>query len=147
MYRMRPQQEEDWLTALCRGSISGWIALHQSLHSWCWLSVWELAATEDRWELVCTRTFCPVWGDNCFYFYCSFLYFVCIYSLYGAHIWRLENNSILPFYHIGPGDQTQVIELGNKWLSPLNHSIAPGPMFLLTKWERLFCLPVVVESS
>lgn len=79
----------------------------------------------------------------------AFIFIAVFYILFaypdGAHIWRLEDNSILPFYHIGPGDQTQVIGLGNKWLSPLSHSIAPSPMFLLTKWERLFCFSVVVE--
>lgn len=36
--------------------------------------------------------------------------------------------SVFSFYHVGLGDQTQVIELGRKCLSPLNRVTGPKSM-------------------
>lgn len=73
-----------------------------------------------------------------------------ILALLYAYIHSMEHtyggNSILPSYHVGPGDQTQVTRLSNRWLSLLSHSVAPALLFLLAKWHGRGCshIPVML---
>ena len=46
----------------------------------------------------------------------------------GGRIWRSKDNqqeSVLSFHHVGPGDQTQGIRLGGACLYPLSQLTGP----------------------
>lgn len=46
----------------------------------------------------------------------AYMHTVCVHEA-TAHVWRSRNNLkdlVLPLYHVGPWDQTQVIKLGDK---------------------------------
>lgn len=55
--------------------------------------------------------------------------FACVRVFHGSlQVWRTEANlceSVLPFYYVGPGNQTQVLRVGGKPLSPLSHLSSP----------------------
>lgn len=66
-----------------------------------------------------------------------------------AHVWRSEDNlpELVPSsYHVGPGNETQVVRLGTRHLSPLNHLAGPLIRILtldfLTIWCCLLYLPL-----
>lgn len=57
------------------------------------------------------------------------IYCVCVCVFHGPlQVWRTEANlceSVLPFYYVGPGNQTQVLRIGGEPLSPLRHLSSP----------------------
>lgn len=81
------------------------------------------------------------------FFISLYLFISCACRQAGMHMamawgWRSEDNfpeSILPFYHVGHGNQTQVNRLGSKCLYLLNHLFILSFIFLTTtsNWNEI----------
>lgn len=58
--------------------------------------------------------------------------YVCVWPTAIVHMWKSKDNLgklIFSFYYVCPGDQTQVVELGSKFLYMLSHLIGPKEFF------------------